>query len=539
MLALASSARARAARTLSRAASSVPRVQSLLDGKLFDSAATTTFPVIDAATGAVIAATPQSTASELEAAAASSARAFPAWRATPPAVRARVNLRLQAAVRDGTEALAALITRENGKTLADARGDVFRGLEIVEWAAGAPALALGDCAPGVGPAMDIVTQRAPLGVAAGIFAFNFPAMLPLWSFPLATALGNTFLLKPSERAPGAGLRLAALACEAGLPPGALNVVHGGPDTVNFLCDAPAVRAVSFVGSNAGGEHVHARATAAGKRAQCNMGAKNIGVVMPDADSARACAALTGAAFGAAGQRCMALPVVVLVGAARAHAPALAAAAARLRVGPGAAADSDVGPMISRAALERARDIIAQAEAAGARVLLDGRRVAAPAGCAGGFWLGPTILHLGDAAAAEASPAYKEEIFGPVQCLVEVDSLDEAIALVNRNAWGNGGAIFTASGAAAHAFVNGTEIGQVGVNGAFSRARREAPRARPRLRPLTTPAPPRAARPSLHRKCPSRCRCPSPPSRATSAASSASTTSTARAAWASTPRRARL
>lgn len=387
-----------------RRLSTIPRVKSLFENKLFDSAGTTTFPITDPSTGTVVAQTPQSTASELEAAAASCARAFTGWRSTAPAARARVNLKLQALLRDQSESLASLITAEQGKTLADARGDVFRGLEVVEWAAGAPALALGDSAPGVGPSMDIVSHRAPLGVCAGIFAFNFPVMLPLWGFPLATALGNTYLLKPTERAASAGVRLAELAVEAGLPPGVLNVVHGSVDTVNFLCDTPTVRALQFVGSNTGGEHVYFRGTAAGKRVQSNMAAKNIGVVMPDADSARACAALTGAAFGAAGQRCMALPVVVLVGAAKRHVPALVAAAAKLKVGPGAESGSDIGPMISAAAVVRAKDIIAQAVAKGARPLLDGRSFKPPAGCEKGFWLAPTILHLGGATEAEASPA---------------------------------------------------------------------------------------------------------------------------------------
>lgn len=448
---------------ISRALSNIPRTQSIAKGKVFDSAGTTTFPITDCSTGLVIGATPQSTASELEAAAAGADSASAAWRATAPAARARVTLKLQSLIRDQSESLAGVITRENGKTLADARGDVFRGLEVVEWAAGAPSLALGDCAPGIGPSMDIVTHREPVGVCAGIFAFNFPAMLPLWAFPLANALGNTYVLKPSERAPGAGVALALLAVQAGLPADVLNVVHGGPETVNFLCDSPRIAAVSFVGSNPGGEHVFHRASAAGKRVQSNMGAKNIAVVMPDSDAPRTCVALTGAAFGAAGQRCMALPIIVLVGAAKTNTANLIASARRLKMGPGSAADSDVGPMISRASVDRARDIISRAEALGAKVLLDGRAVKPPTGCEKGYWLGPTILHLGDARSAEASPAYNEEIFGPVQCIIEVDTLEEAIALVNRNQWGNGGAIFTTSGVSAHAFATGARIGQVGIN----------------------------------------------------------------------------
>ena len=382
------------------AAPSTPRVKYLLNGKQLDSAGTTTFPVTDPATGRVIACTPQNTASELEACAASAEAAFAAWSRVPAQQRTRVNFRLAELIRARTEAVAALITQEQGKTLADARGDVFRGLEVVEYACGVPAASLGAVAPLVGPHMETASHRLPLGVCAGIFAFNFPAMLPLWGFPLACALGNTYLLKPSERVPSAGLALAAMACEAGLPPGVLNVVHGGHDTVNFLCDAPATRAVSFVGSNPGGAHVFARASAAGKRVQSNMGAKNHGVLCSDADMGGALQALTGAAFGAAGQRCMALPVVITVGAAAAAAvPRLVEAAARLRVGPGADAASDLGPMISAAARDRACALVGAGVEAGAQLLLDGRGVRAPAGCEGGFWMGPTVLHLGSGARA--------------------------------------------------------------------------------------------------------------------------------------------
>jgi malonate-semialdehyde dehydrogenase (acetylating)/methylmalonate-semialdehyde dehydrogenase len=441
----------------------IPRVKYLLEGKLLESAGATTFPITCPATGAVIGATPQCTASELDACAASSERAFAGWSRVPPQQRARVNFKLVQMIRDRTEEVAALITREQGKTLADARGDVFRGLEVAEYACGAPSAALGAVAPVVGPHMETVSHRLPIGVCAGIFAFNFPAMLPLWGFPLAAGLGNTYLLKPSERVPGAGVALAAMAQEAGLPPGVLNVVHGGPDTVNFLCDAPPVAAVSFVGSNAGGEHVFHRASKSGKRVQSNMGAKNHGVLLPDADMGAAVGALVGAAFGAAGQRCMALPVVVCVGSAAAAIPKLVAAAARLRVGRGDDPAADVGPLISAEAAARARRIVGDAVAGGARVLLDGRAPTPPPGCEKGFWMGPTILHLGSGAAALNSPAYKEEIFAPVMCVMEADTMEEAMGIVNANPWGNGGAVFTTSGASAHAFVHGVNIGQVGVN----------------------------------------------------------------------------
>lgn len=443
--------------------SSVPRVKYLLNGKLLEGAGSTTHPISDPATGKVIGQTPESTASELEACTASSLAAFESWRKIPPQQRTRVNFRLAELIRARTEDLAATITSENGKTLADARGDVFRGLEVVEYACSVPSQSLGAMAPLVGPHMSTESHRLPIGLCAGIFAFNFPAMLPLWGFPLACALGNTYLLKPSERVPSASLTLAALACEAGLPPGVLNVVHGGHAAVNYVCDAPGIAAVSFVGSNSGGEHVYSRASAAGKRVQSNMGAKNHGVLCADADMGGACNALVGAAFGAAGQRCMALPVVVLVGEARKAAPRLVELAGRLKVGRGTDPTADLGPMISPGALARAQGIIGSAVQAGARVLLDGRGVKPPPGCEGGNWLGPTILHLGSGASALANPAYREEIFGPVQCLMEADTLEEAVAIVNGNAWGNGGAIFTSSGAAAHAFVQGVNIGQVGVN----------------------------------------------------------------------------
>ena len=452
-------------RSFSRASiNPVPRIQYLFNGKLVESSGSTTFPVTCPATGTVLACTPQNTASELEACAESSAAAFKSWSRVPPQQRSRVNFKLAELIRARTEDVARLITAEQGKTLGDARGDVFRGLEVVEYACSVPAASLGSVAPLVGPHMETASHRLPLGVCAGIFAFNFPAMLPLWGFPLATALGNTYLLKPSERVPSAGLALAAMACEAGLPPGVLNVVQGGHDTVNFLCASPPVQAVSFVGSNPGGEHVFAAASRAGKRVQSNMGAKNHAVLLGDADMGSALGALTGAAFGAAGQRCMALPVVVLVGEARAAVPRMVELASRLRVGPGLDAASDLGPMISPEARARAVGIVDAAVAAGARLLLDGRAVAPPQGCEGGNWMGPTVLHLGSAASGGLrNPAYTEEIFGPVQCILEAETLEEAIGVVNDNAWGNGGAIFTSSGPAAHAFVHGVNIGQVGVN----------------------------------------------------------------------------
>jgi malonate-semialdehyde dehydrogenase (acetylating)/methylmalonate-semialdehyde dehydrogenase len=436
-------------------------VKNLLNGRLVDSRASSWLPVHDPATGRLVALTPESTPAELRAASDGAQEAFRAWREVPVQQRARVNLRLQALIRDerNTEALAAAITREQGKTLGDARGDVFRGLEVVEHACSVGTLTMGETLSNLSAGVDSYSLRQPLGVAAGICPFNFPAMIPLWMFPLATACGNTFLMKPSERDPTAAMMLAQLALEAGLPPGVLNVVHGARDAVNFLCDDENVKAISFVGGNAAGQHIHERGSRNGKRVQANLGAKNHGVVMPDADRESVLNTLVGAAFGAAGQRCMALSVAVFVGDSRAWIPELAAKAAKLRIGPGNSADTDVGPMISPAALQRAEQLITQSVAQGARVLLDGRRPKVPAGLEGGNWLGATVLD----GCGPGMAGYDEEVFGPVLACVGVETLEEAIALVNRSPYGNGTAVFTQSGAVARKFVHEIDVGQVGVN----------------------------------------------------------------------------
>lgn len=307
--------------------------------------------------------------------------------------------------------------------------------------------------------VDTSAIRQPLGVCAGITPFNFPAMIPLWMFPMATACGNTFVLKPSERDPGATLLLAQLAMEAGLPPGVLNVIHGSRDAVNFICDAPAIRAISFVGSNQAGEYIHARGSQNGKRVQANLGAKNHAVIMPDADKESTLNALVGAAFGAAGQRCMALSVVLFVGETKNWIPEIVERAKRLVVAPGHFPDADIGPMISPAALQRAETIIADAAAAGATVDLDGRKPSVPAGYEKGNFMGPTIISNMDT----SNPAYTEEIFGPVLSVLNVDTLDDAIAMINANPYGNGTAIFTTSGATARKFQHEVDVGQVGIN----------------------------------------------------------------------------
>lgn len=308
-----------------------PGVKLIIDGDKLDSKTSEWIDVHDPATQRAVARTPRATEAEFGAAVAAAARAFPKWRATPLPARQRVMLRLQALIRQHEDELAAAVTREQGKTLADARGDVFRGLEVVEYACGlAPALMGSHLEHVASGGVDCYSVRQPLGVVAGICPFNFPAMIPLWMFPIAVTAGNAFVLKPSERDPTAAVMLAELAAEAGLPPGVLNVVHGGHETVNRICDDPTIKAVAFVGSDAGGRHVYSRASAAGKRVQANMGAKNHAVVLPDAHREATLSALTGAAFGAAGQRCMAVSAAVFVGGVEPWADELVERAKALR-----------------------------------------------------------------------------------------------------------------------------------------------------------------------------------------------------------------
>jgi len=431
----------------------------IIDGKKVTSQATTFFDVHNSATGELIARTPQCTPAELERAAESSAEAYKSWRTTPPSVRARVMHKLEGAIRDNTEALAETLTLEQGKTLADARGDIFRGLEVVEMSCGIPSLIQGETLAGVATAVDVHSYRVPLGVTAGICPFNFPAMIPLWMFPPAVTAGNTMLLKPSERVPLTSIMLAEMANDCGLPPGVVNVIHGAHDTVNFLCDNKHIKAVSFVGGNAAGAHIYQRAGKNGKRAQCNLGAKNHAVVLPDADPKSVVNQLVGASMGAAGQRCMATSVAVFVGKSRDWIPMIVEEASKLKVGPGSAASTDVGPLISKSAKDRIEGLIKSGKEQGAELLLDGRSPTVPKGCEAGYFVGPTVFGKVKA----GMQIYDQEIFGPVLCCVEVDTFAEAVEFVNRNPFGNGTAIFTRSGAAARKFTDLIEAGQVGIN----------------------------------------------------------------------------
>ncbi|KAJ8529935.1 hypothetical protein K7X08_036770 [Anisodus acutangulus] len=434
------------------------RVPNLVGGSFVDSQSSEFIDVINPATQEVVSQIPLTTDKEFKSAVSAAKEAYPSWRNTPITTRQRVMLKFQELIRKNMDKLALSVTTEQGKTLKDAQGDVFRGLEVVEHACGMATLQMGEYVSNVSNGIDTYSIREPLGVCAGICPFNFPAMIPLWMFPVAVTCGNTFVLKPSEKDPGAFMMLAELAMEAGLPDGVLNIVHGTHDVVNAICDDDDIRAISFVGSNPAGMHIYARASAKGKRVQSNMGAKNHGVVMPDANIDSTINALVAAGFGAAGQRCMALSTVVFVGDSKPWEEKLLERAKALKVSAGTEPDADLGPVISKQAKERVRRLVQSGVDSGAKLLLDGRDIVVP-GYEKGNFVGPTIL-------SDVTPdmeCYKEEIFGPVLICMQANSLDEAIKIVNKNQYGNGAAIFTTSGVAARKFQTEIEAGQVGIN----------------------------------------------------------------------------
>ncbi|XP_028204318.1 methylmalonate-semialdehyde dehydrogenase [acylating], mitochondrial-like isoform X3 [Glycine soja] len=447
-----------------------PRVPNLIGGSFLDSKSLTFIDVINPATQEVVSQVPCTTDEEFKAAVSAAKKAFPSWRKTPITKRQRVMLKFQELIRRDMDKLALNVTTEQGKTLKDAQGDVFRGLEVVEHACGMATLQMGEYVSDVSSGIDTYSIREPLGVCAGICPFNFPAMIPLWMFPVAVTCGNTFILKPSEKVPervgchnigifpGASVMLAELAMEAGLPEGVLNIVHGTHDIVNAICDDDDIKAISFVGSNVAGMHIYARAAAKGKRVQANMGAKNHAVVMPDASVDATVNALVAAGFGAAGQRCMALSTVVFVGDSKLWESKLVEHAKALKVNVGTEPDADLGPVISKQAKERIHRLIQSGVESGARLVLDGRNIVVP-GYESGNFIGPTILS--DVTAN--MECYKEEIFGPVLLLTEADNLEEAINIINENKYGNGASIFTTSGVAARKFQTEIEAGQVGIN----------------------------------------------------------------------------
>jgi malonate-semialdehyde dehydrogenase (acetylating) / methylmalonate-semialdehyde dehydrogenase len=439
-------------------ATDVENVKLLINGEFVESHTTEWRDIVNPATQQVLARVPFATSAEVDAAIESAHTAFTTWRNTPLGARMRIMLKFQALVREHMPRIAKVLTAEQGKTLPDAEGDIFRGLEVVEHACSIGTLQQGEFAENVAGGVDTYTLRQPIGVCVGITPFNFPAMIPLWMFPMAIVCGNTFVLKPSEQDPLSTMELVKLALEAGVPKGVLNVVQGGKEVVDALCTHRHVQAISFVGSTAVGTHVYRLASEHGKRVQSMMGAKNHAVVLPDANRQQTINALAGASFGAAGQRCMATSVLVLVGAARDWVPDLVDAAKTLTVNAGHEAGTDVGPVVSRAAKERILRLIDAGVAEGATLALDGRTVSV-AGYESGNFIGPTVF---TDVTTEMS-IYTNEIFGPVLCVQAVDTLDDAIALVNRNPFGNGVGLFTQSGAAARKFQNKIDVGQVGIN----------------------------------------------------------------------------
>ncbi|KAI1702142.1 aldehyde dehydrogenase family domain-containing protein [Ditylenchus destructor] len=442
----------------SSAGGSKKTVKNWIHGQPVESKATDWFHVINPATNEVIADVPQSTQQEMQSAVDSCTEAFSKWRSTSIVSRTQCMFRLQELIRRDMKKLAENVTLENGKTLADAEGDVLRGLQVVEQACASANLLLGEHLPNISKDMDTYSLRVPLGVTAGICPFNFPAMIPLWMFPLSLVAGNTMVIKPSEKVPGATMMVVELAKEAGIPDGCINVIHGGTDTVNFICDNPDIHAISFVGSDIAGKHIYERGCKNGKRVQSNMGAKNHGVVLPDANKDATLNQLTAAAFGAAGQRCMALSTAIFVGDSRKWIPDLVEKAKKLRVDAGWKPGAEIGPVISKQSKERVLRLVKSAKDQGAQVPLDGSNVSVK-GFENGNFVGATVITN----VKPSMECYKEEVFGPVLCVLEVDTLDEAIDLINKNPYGNGTAIFTNNGVAARRFVNLIDVGQIGVN----------------------------------------------------------------------------
>ncbi|MGW4982211.1 CoA-acylating methylmalonate-semialdehyde dehydrogenase [Streptomyces mirabilis] len=435
-------------------------IDHYIDGRVDDRGAETRSEVYNPATGQVTGLVALATAEDVDAAVRGASEAFETWSATPPHIRARILFRFRDLVERDTDRLASIITAEHGKVLSDARGEVIRGLEVVEFACGIPQQLKGEFSENVAREVDAVSLRQPLGVVAGISPFNFPAMVPMWMFPVALACGNTFVMKPSEKDPTLSVELARLLTEAGLPKGVFNVVHGDKTAVDALLTHDDVEAVSFVGSTPIAEYVHRTATAGGKRVQALGGAKNHMVVMPDADLDQTVAALMGAAYGSAGERCMAISVVVPVGEDTANAlrERLVAALAELKVGPGAEAGVEMGPLVTKVHRDKVADYLEVGTDEGAELVVDGRRTPVP-GHEGGFFLGASLFdHVGP-----HMRIYREEIFGPVLAMVRAQSFSEALQLVNDHEFGNGTAIFTADGHTARTFLAKVKAGMVGVN----------------------------------------------------------------------------
>ncbi len=434
------------------------QVQLFIDGAFIDSTTEQWIPVTNPATQEVIAQAPCATADEMSRAIASAKEAFKSWKEVPVSERARLMMRFGNLLKEHQTEIAEIICQELGKTIEDAKGDVWRGIEVVEQAANIPSLMMGETVENVARSIDTYSYIQPLGVCAGITPFNFPAMIPLWMFPMAIACGNTFVLKPSEQDPMTVNRIAELFAEAGAPKGVLQVVHGAKEQVDTILHHPDIKAISFVGSVNVGQYIYKTGTDNLKRVQAFAGAKNHMVIMPDANKQQVINALVGASVGAAGQRCMAISVAVFVGAAQDWIPEVAAAIGKVRPGVYTDPNAAYGPQISPQAKARILSLIEQGKNEGATCLLDGSDCSVE-GFPDGNWVGPTVFSN----VTTEMEIYKQEIFGPVLTTMSVDSLDEALKVVNDSPYGNGTSIFTASGAAARKYQHQVEVGQVGIN----------------------------------------------------------------------------
>lgn len=433
------------------------RVPHLINGAWRDDVGQDVLVVTDPTTNQTIWQVSCATADDINSAVAAAKKAFALWSQVPVPERARLMLRYQHLLKEHHDELGDLLAKETGKTIADAKGDVWRGIEVAEQAANISSLMMGETVGNVARGVDTHSWVQSLGVCVGITPFNFPAMIPLWMFPMALACGNSFILKPSEQCPMTAVRLAELLLEAGAPQDILQIVHGRKEQVDQLISHPDVKAVSFVGSVPVGQHIYRTATDHMKRAQCFAGAKNHMVIMPDANPQQVVSQLVGASVGAAGQRCMAISVAVFVGSAKDMIESLRDELAKVTPGHHSHADAAYGPLISPQAKARVLQLIAKGKEE-AECLLDGSDCTV-AGYPDGNWIGPTLFR----GVSPEMTIYKEEIFGPVLCCVEVDSLDEALQLVNNNPYGNGTSIFTKSGAAARKYQHEVEVGQVGIN----------------------------------------------------------------------------
>jgi malonate-semialdehyde dehydrogenase (acetylating)/methylmalonate-semialdehyde dehydrogenase len=431
-----------------------------IDGRKVASSSRRRAPVYNPATGEQIAEVPLSTAAEVDAAVAAAKKAAAGWGALPPLKRIQPMFRFRELLQKNADAIARKISEEHGKTHADAKGELARGIDVVDFACGIPHLLKGEFSRNVGTEIDSWSDRQPLGVVAGITPFNFPAMVPMWMYPVAIACGNTFVLKPSERDPSTSILVWELFQEAGFPAGVLNVVHGDREAVDAILDHPDIKAVSFVGSTPVAEHVYARGSAAGKRVQALGGAKNHMIVMPDADIDQAADALMGAGFGSAGERCMAISVAVPVGEKTGDrlVEALAPRIRTLKVGPATDPQSEMGPVITAEAKQRIEMLIGKGVSEGAELVVDGRGLKLQ-GYENGYFLGGTLFDR----VTKDMTIYKTEIFGPVLCVVRAERFDEAADLINGHEYGNGTAIFTRDGDAARAFADQIEVGMVGIN----------------------------------------------------------------------------